>query len=275
MLHGHRDELEGSDFYGFVAIRDPLRADVPEAMAGCRGAGIRVIMITGDDVQTARAIGHGIGLVPSLDDPIDDAGLRSADEPGVQRTRRRRSQAAAAEPADRRPGPAARQVSAGPAACRRSARWSRSPATAPTMRRREEGRRRCWRWESPARKSPRRRARSCSSTIRSAPSFGRSTGADRCTRTSSASCSSSSRSTSRALAITFLGILLFDVRAPFTVLQLLWINVIMDTFASIALCSEPPRDGLMSLPPKRRGEPIVTPAMTDDDPGDRACSSSS
>ena len=64
-----------------------------------------------------------------------------------------------------------------------------------------------------------------------------------------------------ALAITFLGILLFDVRAPFTVLQLLWINVIMDTFASIALCSEPPRDGLMAMPPKRRIDAIVTPAM--------------
>src|SRR5205823_11882527 len=60
-----------------------------------------------------------------------------------------------------------------------------------------------------------------------------------------------------ALAITFLGILVFDVRAPFTVLQLLWINVIMDTFASIALCSEPPRPGLMRLKPKRRDESIL------------------
>jgi P-type Ca2+ transporter type 2C len=45
------------------------------------------------------------------------------------------------------------------------------------------------------------------------------------------------------------------------VLQLLWINVIMDTLASIALCSEPPRPGLMRLPPKKRDENIVTPAM--------------
>ncbi len=64
-----------------------------------------------------------------------------------------------------------------------------------------------------------------------------------------------------ALTITFLGILLFGVKAPFTVLQLLWINVIMDTFASIALCSEPPRPGVMALPPKRSDENIVTPAM--------------
>ena len=62
-----------------------------------------------------------------------------------------------------------------------------------------------------------------------------------------------------ALTIAFLGILLFDVKAPFTVLQLLWINVIMDTLASIALCSEPPRKEVMLLPPKRRDESILTP----------------
>jgi Ca2+-transporting ATPase len=64
-----------------------------------------------------------------------------------------------------------------------------------------------------------------------------------------------------ALTIAFLGPLLFGVKAPFSVLQLLWINVIMDTFASIALCSEPPRPGLMDLPPKRRDDNIVTPTM--------------
>jgi Ca2+-transporting ATPase len=64
-----------------------------------------------------------------------------------------------------------------------------------------------------------------------------------------------------ALAIAFLAPLLLGVRPPFTVLQLLWINVIMDTFASIALCSEPPRAGLMRNPPKRKDESIVTRTM--------------
>src|SRR5262249_2901879 len=63
-----------------------------------------------------------------------------------------------------------------------------------------------------------------------------------------------------ALTIAFLGPF-FGVAPPFTVLQLLWINVIMDTLASIALCSEPPRPGLMRVPPKRRDEDILTPAM--------------
>jgi Ca2+-transporting ATPase len=63
-----------------------------------------------------------------------------------------------------------------------------------------------------------------------------------------------------ALVIAFLGPFV-GVKPPFTILQLLWINVIMDTFAAIALCSEPPRPELMTLPPKKRRENILTPAM--------------
>jgi Ca2+-transporting ATPase len=63
-----------------------------------------------------------------------------------------------------------------------------------------------------------------------------------------------------ALAIALIGPLI-GLKPPFTVLQLLWINVIMDTFAAIALCSEPPRADLMRRPPKRRDENILTPAM--------------
>lgn len=63
-----------------------------------------------------------------------------------------------------------------------------------------------------------------------------------------------------ALLIAFLGPFL-GLKPLFTVLQLLWINVIMDTFAAIALCSESPRANLMRRPPKRRDERILTPAM--------------
>jgi Ca2+-transporting ATPase len=63
-----------------------------------------------------------------------------------------------------------------------------------------------------------------------------------------------------ALTIAFLGPF-FGVKPPFTVLQLLWINVIMDTFASLALCSEPPRPGVMRQPPRRRDENILTRPM--------------
>lgn len=47
---------------GFVAIADPLRADVPEAVQTCVDAGIRVKIITGDCVETAQEIARQIGL---------------------------------------------------------------------------------------------------------------------------------------------------------------------------------------------------------------------
>ncbi len=47
---------------GLVGLADPLRASVPEAVATCKAAGIRVIMITGDHPATARAIARAAGL---------------------------------------------------------------------------------------------------------------------------------------------------------------------------------------------------------------------
>ena len=41
---------------GLAALADPLRLEVPDAMAQCMRAGIRVVMITGDHPQTAAAI---------------------------------------------------------------------------------------------------------------------------------------------------------------------------------------------------------------------------
>jgi Ca2+-transporting ATPase len=50
------------NFVGLLGLQDPLRADVPEAIALCREAGIRVVMITGDHVRTAQAIARELGL---------------------------------------------------------------------------------------------------------------------------------------------------------------------------------------------------------------------
>ena len=47
---------------GLVAFADPLRAGVNDALAECRAAGVRVIVITGDHPATAAAIARAIGL---------------------------------------------------------------------------------------------------------------------------------------------------------------------------------------------------------------------
>lgn len=49
-------------FVGFVAISDPVRADVPEAVQRCLSAGVDVKIVTGDTPGTAREIGRQIGI---------------------------------------------------------------------------------------------------------------------------------------------------------------------------------------------------------------------
>jgi potassium/sodium efflux P-type ATPase len=70
-----RRELAGSDaprtpeeaerdleFLGLIGMADPVRPEVPDAVARCRHAGIRVVMITGDHPATARSVAEKAGL---------------------------------------------------------------------------------------------------------------------------------------------------------------------------------------------------------------------
>ncbi len=50
------------EFVGLVGLADPVRPGVPAAVAQCRQAGIRVIMITGDHPRTAQEIARQVGL---------------------------------------------------------------------------------------------------------------------------------------------------------------------------------------------------------------------
>ena len=64
--------LHGADltFLGFVAISDPVRSDVPEAVQSCIAAGVDVKIVTGDTPGTAKEIGRQIGIC-GKDTPAD------------------------------------------------------------------------------------------------------------------------------------------------------------------------------------------------------------
>lgn len=66
-----RKHVNNLSFIGMVAIRDPIRPDVPESVATTREAGIKIVMVTGDHKFTARAIGQELGFCDAESTIID------------------------------------------------------------------------------------------------------------------------------------------------------------------------------------------------------------
>ena len=69
-------------FLGMAGMQDPVRPEVPAALADCRKAGIEVVMITGDDPKTASVIAARAGLDVSGDEVVTGAEVRHAEEAG-------------------------------------------------------------------------------------------------------------------------------------------------------------------------------------------------
>ncbi|GMV26726.1 MAG: putative cation-transporting ATPase F [Phycisphaerae bacterium] len=62
-------------FVGLVGLLDPPRAEAREAVAKCKAAGIRVVMITGDQPKTALAIARDLGIASESDAALSGADL--------------------------------------------------------------------------------------------------------------------------------------------------------------------------------------------------------
>ena len=63
-----------------------------------------------------------------------------------------------------------------------------------------------------------------------------------------------------ALVMAFTGAAVLK-ESPLNPIQMLWVNLIMDTLASLALATEPPTDELLTRKPYSRFESLITPAM--------------
>ena len=92
-----REERDGADaegpyrdltLLGLIAFRDPPRADVSQALAAARTAGIRVVMLTGDQAVTAAAIARSVGLASEGADVLIGTQLPALLE-GTEADRRR------------------------------------------------------------------------------------------------------------------------------------------------------------------------------------------
>ena len=63
ILQNPDNQENGFIFNGFVAIKDPLRPDVKHAIETAKAAGVSTKMLTGDNINTARAIGEELGML--------------------------------------------------------------------------------------------------------------------------------------------------------------------------------------------------------------------
>jgi len=82
------DPYSGLTLIGLVGLHDPPRPEVAEAIAACRDAGVRVVMLTGDQSATAKAIAAEVGLADGGAVAIDAHALREIDGSTAEDNRR-------------------------------------------------------------------------------------------------------------------------------------------------------------------------------------------
>ncbi|UEC42405.1 MAG: membrane protein of unknown function [Methanothrix sp.] len=235
-------------FLGLVGMIDPPREEAKEAIAVCRTAGIRPVMITGDHKLTASAIGRELGILNEggrvlegteleemtareLDDVIEEVSIfsRTTAEQKVRivEALRRKGHIVAMTGDGVNDGPALRTADIGIAMGKTGTEVSKEASDmvvaddnfATIVAAVEEGRR-------------------IYSNIRKASSY-------------LLSCNFAEVMT------IFIGVML-GLPVPLIALQILWINIVTDEFPAIGLAVEPPHSDLMKDEPRDPAEPILT-----------------
>ena len=67
-----------------VGIKDPVRPEVPEAVATCKRAGITVRMVTGDNIHTAKSIAQECGILYGNGVAMEGPEFRAMSEPDMK-----------------------------------------------------------------------------------------------------------------------------------------------------------------------------------------------
>lgn len=256
LAFAHR-EITGSDesetnlvWDGYVGIRDQLRDHIGDAVAACQNAGIRVRMVTGDNPETARAIAQEAGIHKGgtvLPGPVFRA--MSPDEQVT--AARDLDIMARAEPMDKLLLVQALQKTGDVVAV-----TGDGTNDAPALKHANVG--------FAMGIAGTEVAREASDIILLDDSFASITQAVWWGRSLYENIQ---RFLLFQLTINFCACLLVFILPllgypePFTIIQILWINIIMDTLAAFALCSEAPHAGLLNRKPVMQDAKIITPFM--------------
>uniref|UniRef100_A0A2K5QTP3 Calcium-transporting ATPase n=1 Tax=Cebus imitator TaxID=2715852 RepID=A0A2K5QTP3_CEBIM len=185
-----------------VGIEDPVRPEVPEAIRKCQRAGITVRMVTGDNINTARAIAAKCGIIQPGEDFLCLE--------GKEFNRRIRNEKGEIE-------------------------QERLDKVWPKLR-------------VLARSSPTDKHTLVKGIIDSTSGEQRQVVA----------VTGDGTNDGPALKKADVG---FAMDSPLKAVQMLWVNLIMDTFASLALATEPPTESLLLRKPYGRDKPLISRTM--------------
>jgi Ca2+-transporting ATPase len=246
----HDEHETGLSWDGFVGIRDNLRDNIPESVATCQHAGIKVRMVTGDNPETARAIAAESGIMQG-GTVMTGAAFRTLPEDEQVAAARELDVMARAEPMDKLLLVEALQKCGSVVAV-----TGDGTNDAPALKHANVG--------MAMGIAGTEVAREASDIILLDDSFASITSAVWWGRSLYENIQ---RFVLFQLTINFSAVILVFLAPllgypePFSIIQILWINIIMDTLAAFALCSEAPHAGLMNHKPVSQDAKIITPFM--------------
>ena len=249
-------------FVALSVLRDEIRREVPDAVRTCREAGIQVVMITGDNADTAAAVARSCGILrensrawvpgeggsgPVL---IDGALLRKLPDEEVSALLPRLAVVSRVTPGDK-----SRLIRLSKAAGHIVGMTGDGINDAPALKAADVGF---------AMGSGTDVAREAGDIVITDDNFVSITRAVLYGRTIFSSIRKfityQLTMNLAAVSVSVLGTMC-GIEKPVTVIQMLWVNMIMDTLGSLAFAGEPPLADAMKERPVARSEPILTRAM--------------
>lgn len=245
---------KGLTFQGIVAISDPVRKEVPAAVRECLDAGIDVKIVTGDTPGTAKEIGRQVGLWTGKD--CDNCVITGpefevlSDEELSKRVNSLKI-IARARPMDKK-----RLVEALQAQHQVVAVTGDGTNDAPALKAAHVG------LSMGDGTNVAKEASDITIIDNSFRSIGRAVMWGRSLYQNIQRFILFQMTVNVAACLIVLAGALMGTQSPLTVTQMLWVNLIMDTFAAMALASLPPSESVMHDKPRNRKSFIINPAMT-------------
>ncbi|HUM59403.1 MAG TPA: calcium-translocating P-type ATPase, SERCA-type [Bacillota bacterium] len=243
------ETVEGEmTFVGFFAIQDPPRPEVKEAVALCRSAGIRTVMITGDHLETAVAIARELNIIQPGDESLTGKQLEQMSDEDLRKVVNRVAVYARVSPEHK-----LRIVEALKFHGHVVAMTGDGVNDAPALKRADIG--------ASMGISGTEVAKEASDMVLQDDNFATIVRAVEEGRTIYNNIRSSiqyllSCNTGELVAI--FSALLLGLGSPLTPIQILWLNLVTDGPPALALGLEPPQPEIMKMPPRKLKEGIFS-----------------